>query len=141
MFYQRGLSYWDVTAWILVGFLLLKIGLFAIPAYIDDRAINKTITDTYRSSEAVSNETFKSNLAAQLERNGIRDLKVDDIMTIEGESNQRKVTTNYERRANLMSNIDLIAHFSREFSPTQVEGSHIASPPPPLVTARASSAP
>lgn len=113
---QGGASYWNVMLMILLSVLLIKAILVLWPSYWDDYLIGKTITERLKVVDVKTEPAdLKSQIALQLDRNNIRDLKVDDIMTIDHDDGRLQVHTDYEVRQNYIANIDLVIKFKRDF--------------------------
>ncbi len=65
---------------------------------------------------------FTSDLSAQMDRNNMRDRKVEDLMVIRREGNKTIIELDYEERKNLMSNLDIVAHFKKSYSSEKPDG-------------------
>ena len=115
MYAQRGMSYWGVMSLILVAVMFLKVGIVAIPAYMDDRLINDTISTRLLAAPTSTQPTqLYSELGQQLTMNNVRDLNAKDIMTVTN-IDGLQVIKNYEIRKNLIANMDLVLHFEKTF--------------------------
>ena len=55
-------------------------------------------------------------MAEQMERNGIRDRQVDDLMIIGRDGDKLLVDLDYEERRNLMGNLDVVVHFKKSYT-------------------------
>lgn len=112
---QSGMSYWGIMTLIFVAVIFLKVGIVAIPAYIDDRLINKTIDERLR---VVENNTTPTTLYNELEQqftmNNLRDINAKDIATITNVDGLQ-VIKKYEIRKNLIANMDLVLHFEKTY--------------------------
>lgn len=127
---QQGISYWSIMVLMLLAFFMVKIGLFAVPAYLENKTINTVIRDRLLESEKMGPEALRAAITHQLGVNGLT-VRPDDIMTVTGSRDEVEIVTNYERRGNLIGNIDLIAHFSRRFSYRNRDGEAIIDAPLP----------
>lgn len=120
---QRGASYWGIMFGVLLAVLVIKAALVTWPAYWDNRLINDSITQ--RLKEAPTDTTpdkFKGDISMQLERNNIRDIKVDDILKVTNEGGLN-VHTDYEVRQNFIANIDLVMKFQHKFDQRAIKTS------------------
>lgn len=115
LYAQRGASYWGIMFGVMLAVLIIKAALVTWPAYWDDKLINDTITQRLKESETTTTpDKFKSDIGLQLERNNIRDLKVDDILKATNEGGLN-IQTDYEVRKNFIANIDLVMKFQHKF--------------------------
>jgi hypothetical protein len=112
---QKGMSYWGVMTLIMVAVVFLKVGIIALPAYIDDRLIDKTIEERLR---VVENRTMPaqlfSDLSQQFTMNNLRDIDPKNVLTITNVDGLQ-VIKNYEVRKNLIANMDLVLHFEKTY--------------------------
>ncbi|WP_269914653.1 DUF4845 domain-containing protein [Acinetobacter sp. HY1485] len=99
--------------------LILKLSFSLIPAYWDNHIINKQLTELLAQNTSVSQLTQKMN--ERLEMNDIRDLKFEDIAKISNLQDQVKVSTHYEVRKHLLSNIDLVLTFEKNFDQRTIQ--------------------
>jgi hypothetical protein len=115
LYVQRGMSYWSVMFGMMLAVVVIKAALITWPAYWDNKLINETVTQRLKETPAtVTLDKFKGDISLQLDRNNIRDIKVDDIMKVTNEGGL-KVQTDYEVRQNFIANIDLVVKFQRKF--------------------------
>jgi hypothetical protein len=113
---QRGASYWAVMIAILLAVLFLKGALVSWPAYWDDYMINHAIKERLKVvDEKTTPVDFKNEMAQQLQMNNIRDLKVDDIMTVSNDKGHLQVDTDYEVRREFLANVDVVMKFKQAF--------------------------
>lgn len=121
---QRGMSYWTVLSLVSLFALALKVTATIGPVYLDYYTINETIEAKLRSTPVDKFEVknFESDLSAQMERNNIRDRKIEDLMVVRREGNKTIIELDYEERKNLMSNLDVVAHFKKSYSSEKPDG-------------------
>ena len=65
---------------------------------------------------------FKKDLEAQMEMNGLRDRKVDDLMTVLKDGGKLLLEVDYEERRNLMANLDVVVHFKKSYTSDKPDG-------------------
>lgn len=111
---QLGASYIGIFLGVIVAAMAIKIAVALWPAYWDDRIINKLIVDTLQKSTGSTPTAFKNELGRALDMNNIRDLKVDDIVTVTNVAGL-EVKKDYEIRKPFVFNVDLVATFKQDF--------------------------
>lgn len=121
---QRGASYWGWLFGISFFALLIKVAATVGPIYLDYFTIDKMLEAQFRETQVDTLDVakFKKDLAAQMERNGIRDRKVDDLMTVERDGKKILIELDYEERKNLMNNLDVVVHFKKSYSTDKLGG-------------------
>lgn len=121
---QRGLSYWSVLFGVSLIALIIKVAATIGPVYLDYFTIDKMLQAKFRDTQVdkFDLKTFTNDLNAQMDRNNMRDRKVDDLMVIRREGDKTIIDLDYEERKNLMSNLDLVAHFKKSYSSEKPEG-------------------
>jgi hypothetical protein len=95
------------------------------PVYLDYITIDKMLQAKFRDTQVDKLEVpkFKAELAAQMERNGIRDRRViDDLMVVSRDGNKILIELDYEERKNLMANLDVVVHFKKSYSTEKPDG-------------------
>jgi hypothetical protein len=118
---QKGISYWGVMSLIMVAVLFLKVGIIAIPAYIDDRLIDKTIEERLRIvANSTTPVTLYGELNQQFTMNNLRDINPKDIATVTN-IDGLQVVKNYEVRKNLIANMDLVLHFEKTYDQREIK--------------------
>jgi hypothetical protein len=72
---QRGISYWGILFGVSFFALVIKVAATVGPVYLDYITIDKMLQAKFRDTQVDKLEVpkFKAELAAQMERNGIRD--------------------------------------------------------------------
>jgi len=89
-----------------------------MPHYMDNKTILKSVEGFTKAapSSAKTPAAFYIYMQKAIEINSIRDIKAEDIMKVERNGNQFIVHIDYERRAPMIKNLSLIAHFKKELS-------------------------
>ena len=92
--------------------LVLKLG----PHYIDFQTM-KSIFNALPSSEVhtMSKNDIYSALRKRFKVNSLRDFDVKDIVSIERQKTGTTVTVAYERRENIVANVDAVLSFSEQY--------------------------
>ena len=121
---QRGMSYWTVLFGIGLFGLGIKVASTIGPVYLDYYTLDKMIQAKFREPQVDSLELkqFKLDFSAQMTRNNMRDRKLEDLMIISRDGNKTILELNYEERRNLMSNLDMVAHFKKSYSSEKPDG-------------------
>lgn len=121
---QRGMSYWSVLFGISFFAMTIKIAATVGPIYLDFYTIDKMLQAEFRKTQVDKFEInqFAKDLGAQMERNNIRDRKVEDLMVLKREGNKLLVELDYEERRNLMGSLDVIVHFQKNYSTDKPDG-------------------
>ena len=116
---QQGMSFFS---WLVI---LVLIAFFAsaafklIPHYMDNRALDKAIM-AVEKDKATGDKTdtvgdLYTHINKSMQVNAIRDLKIDDIMTVSKVNNDYLIHLKYEQREPLIKNIDLVVTFDKEY--------------------------
>ncbi len=121
---QRGMSYWSILFGVSFFAMILKVAATVGPIYLDFYTIDKMLQAKFRETQVDKFEInqFAKDLAAQMERNNIRDRKVEDLMVLKREGNKLLVELDYEERRKLMGNLDVIVHFQKNYSTDKPDG-------------------
>ena len=121
---QRGMSYWSILFGISFFAMMIKVAATVGPIYLDFYTLDKMLQAKFRETQVDKFELkqFAKDLGAQLEMNGIRDRKVDDLMVLKREGNKLLVELDYEERRNLMGNLDVVVHFQKNYSTDKPDG-------------------
>ena len=122
--YQQGLSYWAVVFVVCFFAFLIKAASTIGPIYLDYYTLDKMLQAKFRETQVDKLDVaqFSRDLQAQMERNGIRDRNVADLMVLKREGNLLIVELDYEERKNFASNLDLVAHFKKNYSTEKPDG-------------------
>ncbi|MDO8415717.1 MAG: DUF4845 domain-containing protein [Agitococcus sp.] len=121
---QRGMSYWSVLFGVGLFGLIIKVSSTIGPVYLDYFALDKMLQAKFKEPQvdAFELKQFTTDLSAQMDRNNMRDRKVEDLMVIRREGNKTIVELDYEERRNLMSNLDVVAHFKKSYTSEKPDG-------------------
>lgn len=122
--YQKGLSYWSVMFAVSFFALILKVSATIGPVYLDYYTLDEMLKAKFRETQVdkLDIKDFSKSLAGQMEMNGLRDRKVDDLMVIKREGKLLIVELDYEERRNFSSNLDIVAHFKKNYSSEKPDG-------------------
>ncbi|HQV21622.1 MAG: DUF4845 domain-containing protein [Moraxellaceae bacterium] len=121
---QRGLSYWGILFGVSFFAMLIKVAATVGPIYLDYITLTKMIEAKFRETQVDKFEVpkFKKDLEAQMEMNGLRDRKVDDLMTVLKDGGKLMLEIDYEERRNLMANLDVVVHFKKSYTSDKPDG-------------------
>jgi hypothetical protein len=121
---QRGISYWGILFGVSFFALIIKVAATVGPIYLDYITIDKMLQAKFRETQVDKLEVakFKKELGEQMERNGIRDREVDDLMVLSRDGQKILVELDYEERKNLMANLDVVVHFKKSYSADKPDG-------------------
>ena len=114
---QNGLS---MLSWLVV---LALVAFFAstafkmLPHYMDYMSLDKVITsvEPEQAEEIRSVGEFYTHVSKGLQVNGIRDFDLRDALKVEIQDNEFRAHLKYEKREPLISNLDLVANFDKEY--------------------------
>jgi hypothetical protein len=113
---QGGASF---LSWIMIAAMVSVLGLIAArlaPAYVDFRTICTLIEALPRDQvHTMTKMEIKEALSKRFLINNIRDLKVDDILTIDRKRDGTFLVLKYEVREPLIYNIWIVAAFDKTF--------------------------
>lgn len=114
---QKGMSMlgWMVVLALVAFFASTAFKMF--PHYMDFWALEKAIisVETERASEVRTVRDFYAHVEKAMQVNGIRDIKLDDVLEVKLEGNEFLAHLKYEKREPLIENLDLVANFDKEF--------------------------
>ena len=80
---QQGASYIAILFAIMGFAFMAKVAIAVWAPYFDDRMINSQIEEVIQSSpKNIQPAEFESQLSKRLEMNGIRDVKIKEIMQV-----------------------------------------------------------
>jgi hypothetical protein len=114
---QKGMS---VLGWMtmlaLVAFLASAV-FKMVPHYLDYSALQKAImsVETDKAADITTVPAFYTHISKSMTINGIRDLKLDEILEVTLDGNEFRAHLKYETRESLIENLDLVARFDKEF--------------------------
>jgi hypothetical protein len=112
----RGLSYpgllIGLVAFVMGITLVLKLG----PHYLDWQTM-KSIFENLPESEVreMDSNAIREKLAKQFRVNSLRDFKLRDLVIIDNSKEATVLTVSYERRENIVSNIDVVLVFTESY--------------------------
>jgi len=88
-------------------------GLKVVPLYVDHNLITGVCKELIENGEAVNMTVtdVRNRVGNSLRINNIRDFELSDI-TMRKENNQPIITIAYERRVELVANLDVVAKFN-----------------------------
>ncbi|MET1080824.1 MAG: DUF4845 domain-containing protein [Pseudomonas sp.] len=114
---QKGMS---VFGWLMtLAFVaFLASALFkVVPHYLDYMSLDKLIlsVEADKAAEVRSAGEFYNHIAKGLIINNMRDLDLKEALKIKLENNEYLVHLKYEKRENLIENIDLVTRFEKEY--------------------------
>ena len=101
-----------VSALVAVFTLLLKLG----PHYIDFQTM-KSVFNALPANQVhtMSKSEIYTSLQKRFKVNSLRDFDIKDIVTIERQKTGTVVTVAYERRENIVANVDAVLMFSEQY--------------------------
>ena len=105
---QQGASYIAILFAIMGFAFMAKVAIAVWAPYFDDRMINSQIEEVFQSSpKNIQPAEFESQLLKRLDMNGIRDVKIKEIMQVTN-TEGLQVKKEYEVRKPFLLNIDLV---------------------------------
>jgi hypothetical protein len=122
--YQQGLSYWSVMFIACFFALSLNVTSTIGPIYLDYYTLDEMLKAKFRDTQVDKLEIpkFTQEINEQLERNGVRDRKVEDLMVLKREGNLLIVELDYEERKKFAANLDVVVHFKKNYSTAKPDG-------------------
>jgi hypothetical protein len=104
--------------------LILKIVATVGPVYADYYTIDQMLKAKFRETQVEKLEVpkFKADFQAAMERNGIRDRKIEDLMVVKKDGNKLLVELDYEERRQFAANLDVVVHFKKSYSAEKPDG-------------------
>ncbi|MBA1272171.1 DUF4845 domain-containing protein [Stutzerimonas azotifigens] len=114
---QKGMS---MLGWVMLLAVVAFVASTAfkmMPHYFDYMSMDKIISsvETDKALDIRSVRDFYSHVEKGMQVNGVRDLKVRDVLKVEVENNEFKAHLNYEKREPMIRNLDLVARFDKEY--------------------------
>lgn len=110
--YQRGVSKFGLIMMfvLMVGFL--TIGLKVMPIYVDHNLVVGICEELIESGEAANMTTtdVRNRVSNTLRINNVLDFNLNDI-SMRKQNGQAIITIAYERRVEVVGNLDLVATF------------------------------
>lgn len=114
---QRGMSVMNILMLLALAAFLASTAFKVIPHYLDNMALEKMIVaiESPQGLGISAPADVYSYMNKGMTVNSIRDLDLEKAMKVEQEGNDFLIKLNYERRENLIKNIDLVVKFEKEF--------------------------
>ena len=114
---QKGLS---MLSWMVVLAFVAFVASTAfkmLPHYFDYMSLDKTISSvgTEGLQDVRTVGDFYQHVSRGMEVNGIRDIDLRDAVKVEIVEGEFRVKMSYEKREPLISNLDLVANFDKEY--------------------------
>ncbi|GJM12440.1 MAG: hypothetical protein DHS20C12_08430 [Pseudohongiella sp.] len=109
---QAGVSKFGLLMMFLLIAAFLTFGLKVVPLYVDHNLIAGVCEELIESGEAANMTTtdVRQRVSNTLRINNVTDFDLSSI-TVRKESDQAIITIAYERRVELVANLDVIAKF------------------------------
>lgn len=119
---QHGLSILTLCVILAIGSFLALFAFKVGPAYLEYWTVKKIAEDVQSNAELMKQP--RSKILTQIDKsyrtNNLWDLRAEDTITLtKHKTKGYLVTVDYERRANLLSNIDLVTVFQADPSASQ----------------------
>ncbi|MBB2494821.1 DUF4845 domain-containing protein [Aquipseudomonas ullengensis] len=114
---QKGMSFLGWMLILAVVAFLASTAFKMFPHYMDFMSLEKIISSV-ETDQALQIRTvgeFYEHVEKGMTVNGIRDLKLEDILEVKLENNEFQVHLQYEKREHMIENLDLVANFDKEF--------------------------
>lgn len=114
---QKGLSLLGWLMALAVVAFLASTAFKVIPHYLDYLSLEKIIAsmEADKAAGIQSTADFYNHVGKGMQVNGIRDLDVRQALTVKVESPYFHARLQYEKREPLISNLDLVVRFDKEF--------------------------
>lgn len=114
---QKGLSMLSWLVVLTVVAFLASTAFKVLPHYLDFFALQKLINapETEKALAIHTPGDFFEHVERGMQLNNIRDLDLRKVMDVRLENNEFYVHLKYEKREPLIENLDLVAHFDREY--------------------------
>lgn len=113
---QKGMSMLGWMVMLALVAFFASTGFKMFPHYMDYWALEKMITkvETDPALQVSTVGDFYEHLEKGMKINSIRDLSLEDAVSIKLENNEFLVHLKYEKREHLIENLDLVASFDKE---------------------------
>ena len=116
---QKGMSFFGWLAILVLVAFFASAAFKITPHFLDNKALEKSIMvvelDKSVGDRIVTVSDFYSYMVKSMQINNIRDLKLEDILTVTKNNNDFIVVLKYEQREPLLKNIDLVVSFDKEY--------------------------
>lgn len=114
---QGGLTLVSFLIYVVFGATLLLVALRVVPIYMENMKLQSILDEVGESFNRESNSASKTSIKQKLTKrftvNSVRAIKVKDI-AIEREGDFWVVDAGYEKRVNLVRNIDIVVDFNED---------------------------
>lgn len=116
---QKGMSFFGWLAVLVVVVFFASAAFKLMPHYLDNNALEKAIMaveeDKALGDKIVTVADFYGHISKSMQINSIRELNMDEILTITQNNNDFIAHLKYEKREPLIKNIDLVVSFDKEY--------------------------
>jgi len=114
---QRGLSLLGWLMALAVLAFLASIALRLVPHYLDYLSMGKIVAsaEAHKAADIRTVSDFYQHVGKGMQVNGIRDLDLREALTVKVENQYFHARLQYEKREPLISNVDLVVRFDKEF--------------------------
>lgn len=114
---QQGMS---IVGWLMILAFVAFIASAAfkmMPHYFDYMSLDKAIAsvETDKASDVKTISDFYGHVDKAMQVNGIRDIKLREVLKVEQVNDAFHAKLNYEKRENMIKNLDLVARFEKEY--------------------------
>jgi len=111
---QRGVTLISFFIYILFGVMLLLVCLKVLPAYMENvkiQSILDGVSEDFSSGSGATKAVIKKKLAKRFILDSVNAIEANDI-EIERDGEFWLIDAGYEKRVNLISNIDIVVNFT-----------------------------
>lgn len=116
---QKGMSFFGWLAVLVLIAFFASAAFKLIPHYLDNKALEKAImaveVDKTVGERISTVADFYAHISKSMQVNSIRDLNMDDALTVTKQNNDYIAHLKYEKRESLIKNIDLVVSFDKEY--------------------------
>lgn len=115
--FQRGMSMIQVLLVVGVVAIFAMVGMKLVPVYLDYKLISEIADEVYSDTSMMKRPRSKvmEKLNTSFRMNNLWDYKAEDTIKLERDAAKGYVVTvDYEKRTNLIANIDLVTVFNRQ---------------------------
>lgn len=114
---QKGASVLGVMVLLAVVAFFLSAGLKMLPHYLDNNALSGIIKkiETDKAADVRTVAEFYAYVGKGMTINAIRDLDLEKALEVKLVDNEFRAHLKYEKREQLIQNLDLVARFDKEF--------------------------
>jgi hypothetical protein len=111
---QRGASMYSMLVFLLLFLFAITFTVKVVPFYFDDATIESVLKDVAHkaAAENMSRTDIQDSIYKHLLINNLTDYAEQIEVDEKGQSD--RLVMDYERRAHLISNIDIVAHFQHD---------------------------